>query len=216
MRELGIAGAVRGKRVITTIPDPNAERAPDLVDRDFVARAPNRCWVADFTHVKTFSGVVYIAFVWTPSPAGSSAGPPPSPRKPGSSWTPWTWPCGSATGTESRTEGELIHHSDAGSQYTSFALAEHLDKAGIAASIGSTGDAYDNALMESTIGLFKTELIKPGHPWRTLSQVELATAEWVDWYCHRRLHGDIGHVPPVEYETNYYREATKPQVTVTT
>ncbi|MET7542448.1 integrase core domain-containing protein, partial [Streptomyces sp. NPDC005507] len=93
--------------------------------------------------------------------------------------------------------GELIHHSDAGSQYTSFRLAEHLDTAGIAASIGSVGDAYDNALMESTIGLFKTELIKPRRPWKTLSDVELATAEYVDWYNHRRLHGEIGHVPPV-------------------
>lgn len=111
-------------------------------------------------------------------------------------------------------KGELIHHADAGSQYTSFALAEHLDQAGIAASIGSVGDAYDNALMESTIGLFKTELIKRRRPWKTLSEVELATAEWVDWYCHRRLHGEIGHAPPVEYETNYYSKTAKPQVTV--
>ncbi|GGS30653.1 hypothetical protein GCM10010269_81460 [Streptomyces humidus] len=101
-------------------------------------------------------------------------------------------------------------------QYTSFRLAEHLDAAGIAASIGSAGDAYDNALMESTIGLFKTELIKPRRPWKTLSEVELATAEYVDWYNHRRLHGEIGHVPPVEYEATYYTELTKPQVTTTT
>ncbi|MCX4869624.1 integrase core domain-containing protein [Streptomyces sp. NBC_00825] len=114
-----------------------------------------------------------------------------------------------------RTAGELIHHSDAGSQYTSFRLAEHLDAVGIAASIGSVGDAYDNALMESAIGLFETELIKPGRPWRKLSQVELATAEWVDWYCHRRLHGEIGHIPPVGYETNHYLTTTKPQVKTT-
>ncbi|MEE1809061.1 integrase core domain-containing protein [Streptomyces sp. BE133] len=101
------------------------------------------------------------------------------------------------------------------SQCTSFRLAEHLEKAEVAASIGSVGDAYDNALMESTIGLFKTELIKPGRPWKTLSQAELATAEWIDWYCHRRLHGEIGHLPPVEYETNYYLATTKPQVTTT-
>ncbi|WP_435279886.1 integrase core domain-containing protein [Streptomyces sp. 1222.5] len=101
-------------------------------------------------------------------------------------------------------------------QYTSFALAEHLDRAGIAASIGSVGDAYDNSLLESTIGLFKTELIKPRRSWKTLSEVELVTAEWVDWYCHRRLLGEIGHIPPVEYETNYYRETRKPQVTVKT
>lgn len=111
--------------------------------------------------------------------------------------------------------GELIHHSNAGSQYTSFKLAEHLNAAGIAASIRSVGDACDNALMESTIGLLKTELIKPHRPWKGLSQVELATAEWVDWYNHRRLHGEIGHVPPVEYEANYYTELTKHQVTAT-
>lgn len=110
----------------------------------------------------------------------------------------------------------MLHRPVESEQYTSFALAEHLEKAGIAASIGSVGDAYDNSLMESTIGLFKTELIKPRRPWKTLSEVELATAEWVDWYCHRRLHGEIGHIPPVEYENNYYRATTKPQVTVTT
>ncbi|MFJ2591317.1 DDE-type integrase/transposase/recombinase [Streptomyces sp. NPDC087538] len=113
------------------------------------------------------------------------------------------------------TASELIHHSDAGSQYTSFRLAVHLDAVGIAASIDSVGDAYDNALMESAIGLFETELIKPGWPWRTLSQVELATAEWVDWYCHRRLHGEIGHIPPIEYETNHYLTTAKLQVTTT-
>lgn len=98
-------------------------------------------------------------------------------------------------------------------QYTSFRLAEHLDSVRIAASTGSVGDAYDNALMESTIGLFKTEVIKPQRPWKTLSHVELATAEWVDWYNHRRLHGEIGHIPPVEYEANFYRATTNLQVT---
>ncbi|MFJ4774011.1 integrase core domain-containing protein [Streptomyces uncialis] len=111
--------------------------------------------------------------------------------------------------------GELVHHSDAGSQYTSFRLAGHLDAARIAASVGSVGDAYDNALMESTIGLYKTEVIKPQRPRKTLSHVELATAEWVDWYNHRRLHGEIGHIPPAEYEANYYRATTKPQTTAT-
>ncbi|MCX4745402.1 IS3 family transposase [Kitasatospora sp. NBC_01287] len=216
MRELGIAGAVRGKKVVTTVADPGAERAPDLVDRKFVATAPNRCWVADFTHIATWAGVVYVAFVvdtfsrrivgWSASTSKETQlvldaldmglwqrdreGRPPAPK-------------------------ELVHHSDAGSQYTSFKLAEHLDKAQIAASIGSVGDAYDNALMESTIGLYKTEVIKPQRPWRTLSHVELATAEWVDWYNHRRLHGEIGHIPPIEYEANYYLATAKPLVTIT-
>lgn len=216
MRELGVAGAVRGKKIITTIPDGSVELAPDLLDRNFVAPAPNRCLVADFTHVSTWSGVVYVAFVvdtFSRRIVGWSA-----------ALSKETWlvldALDMALWQRDRDEqphqrGESMRHSDAGSQYTSFRLAEHLDAAGIAASIGSVGDAYDNALMESTIGLFKTELIKPGRPWRTLSQVELATAERVDWYCHRRLHGETGHIPPAEYETNYYFTATKPQVTTT-
>ncbi|MFE6554021.1 IS3 family transposase [Streptomyces sp. NPDC057746] len=216
MRELGIQGAVRGKRVITTIPGGQAERAPDLVDRDFVADAPNRCWVADFTHVKTWSATVYVAFVvdtFSRRIVGWSAATVKETVFVLDALEMALW----QRDRDQRPvrSGELIHHSDAGSQYTSFKLAEHLDAAGIAASIGSVGDAYDNALMESTIGLYKTELIKPQRPWKTLSQVELATVEYVEWYNHRRLHGEIGHVPPVEYEANYYTESTKPQVTTT-
>ncbi|WP_344016990.1 IS3 family transposase, partial [Kitasatospora atroaurantiaca] len=205
MRELGIAGAVRGKKVITTIPDPAAVRAPDLVDRQFVAGAPNRCWVADFTHIATWSGVVYVAFVvdtFSRRIVGWAASTSKETRLVLDALDMALWQRDRDGFPHQR--GELIHHSDAGSQYTSFRLAEHLDAVGIAASIGSVGDAYDNALMESTIGLYKTELIKPGRPWKTLAQVELATAEWTDWYCHRRLHGEIGHVPPAEYETAYY------------
>ncbi|MFJ8545844.1 DDE-type integrase/transposase/recombinase [Streptomyces sp. NPDC093586] len=116
-------------------------------------------------------------------------------------------------GQRSVRPGELTHHSDAGSQYTSFRLAGHLEAAGIAASLGPVGDAHDNTLTESTIGLFKTELIKPRRPWKTLSDVELATAECVDRYNHRRLHGGTGHVPPVEYENNHYLATTEPQIT---
>lgn len=100
-------------------------------------------------------------------------------------------------------------------QYTSFRLATHLAAEQIAASIGTVGDALDNALMESTIGLYKTELIKPQRPWKALNDVELATAEYVDWYNHRRLHGEIGHVPPAEYETTHYQNTQKQQVTAT-
>ncbi|MFF9143223.1 IS3 family transposase [Streptomyces albogriseolus] len=216
MRELGIQGAVRGKRVITTIPGGQVDRAPDLVDRDFVAAAPNRCWVADFTHVKTWSAVVYVAFVvdtFSRRIVGWSAATVKETVFVLDALEMAIWQ--RDRDQQPFQPGELIHHSDAGSQYTSFKLAEHLEAAGIAASIGSVGDAYDNALMESTIGLYKTELIKPRRPWKTLSQVELATADWVDWYNHRRLHGEIGHVPPVEYEATYYTELTKPQVTTT-
>ncbi|MFD9044885.1 IS3 family transposase [Streptomyces bottropensis] len=215
MRDMGITGAVRGKKVITTIPDESAQRAPDLVDRDFVAPAPNRCWVADFTHVATFAGVVYVAFVvdtFSRRIVGWSAATSKETRLVLDALEMALWQ--RDRNQRPHQKGKLIHHSDAGSQYTSFALAEHLDRAGIAASIGSVGDAYDNSLMESTIGLFKTELIKPRRPWKTLSEVELATAEWVDWYCHRRLHGEIGHIPPAEYETDYYNETAKHQVTV--
>ncbi|MGW2183725.1 IS3 family transposase [Streptomyces sp. NPDC001732] len=184
--------------------------------RDFVASAPNRCWVADFTHVATWAGVVYVAFVvdiFSRRIVGWSAATPKETRLVLDALEMALWQ--RDRDEHPHVRGELIHHGDAGSQYTGFRLAEHLDAAGIAASIGSVGDAYDNALMESTIGLYKTELIKPQRPWKTLSQVELATAEWVDWYCHRRLHGEIGHLPPAEYETSYYLTTTKPQVTTT-
>ncbi|MFD6891729.1 IS3 family transposase [Streptomyces sp. NPDC059957] len=164
--------------------------------------------------MKTWSGVVYVAFVvdtFSRRIVGWSAATSKETRLVLDALEMALWQRDRDGLPYER--GELIHHSDAGSQYTSFRLAEHLDAAGIAASIGSVGDAYDNALMESAIGLFKTELIKPGRPWKTLAQVELATAEWVDWYCHRRLHGEIGHVPPAEYETAYYLTTTKPQVT---
>lgn len=211
MRELGITGAVRGKHVITTLPGGQVDRAPDLVERDFVAGAPNRCWAADFTYVRTWAGIVYVAFVvdtFSRRIVGWSAATVKQTVFVLDALEMAIWQ--RDRDQNPVVPGELVHHSDAGSQYTSFRLAEHLEAVGIAASIGSVDDAYDNALMESTIGLFKTELIKPRRPWRTLSQVELATAEWVDWYNHRRLHGEIGHVPPVEYETNYYLATAKP------
>ncbi|MFF3951511.1 IS3 family transposase [Streptomyces sp. NPDC001902] len=216
MRELGITGAVRGKKVITTIQNHAAERAPDLLDRDFVASAPNRCWVADFTHIAAWAGTVYVAFVvdtFSRRIVGWSAATSKETQLVLDALEMGLWQRDREG--HRHVAGELVYHSDAGSQYTSFKLAEHLDTAGIAASIGSVGDAYDNALMESAIGLFKTELIKP-RPWKTLSEVELATAEWVDWFNHRRLHGEIGHVPPAEYEAAYHQQNANPQVTVTT
>jgi transposase InsO family protein len=215
MRELGIVGVVRGKKVLTTIADPAAERAPDRVERDFVADTPNRTWVADFTHVAAWAGTVYVAFVvdtFSRRIVGWSAATTKHTELVLAALEMGLWQR-DRSGTPPQP-GELIHHSDAGSQYTSFKLAEHLDREGIAASIGSVGDALDNALMESTIGLYKTELIKPQRPWKTLSEIELATAEWIDWYNYRRLHGEIGHVPPAEYEATYYQTAKKPQVTV--
>lgn len=203
MRELGLSGAVRGKKVRTTVPDPSAERAPDLVKRNFVATAPNRCWVADFTYVQTYRGTVYVAFVvdtFSRRIVGWSAATSKATALVLGALEMGLWQRDRA----GQDRVGLIHHSDAGSQYTSFRLAAHLAGQNIAASIGTVGDALDNALMESTIGLYKTELIKRRGPWRTLTDVELGTAEWIDWYNNRRLHGEIGHVPPVEYETAFY------------
>jgi transposase InsO family protein len=213
MRELGLTGATRGSRKIrTTMTDPTADRAPDLLNRAFVATAPNRVWVADFTYVPTHAGTIYVAFVvdtfsrrivgW--SAATSKATPLVLAALEMGLWQR------DRTG---QPRHSLIHHSDAGSQYTSFRLATHLALEDIAASIGSVGDAYDNALMESAIGLYKTELIYRHGPWRTLTDIELATAEWTDWYNNRRLHGEIGHTPPAEYESTFYQNQQNQQLT---
>ncbi|MEU2778674.1 DDE-type integrase/transposase/recombinase [Streptomyces sp. NPDC007162] len=140
------------------------------MERDFVASAPYRCWVADFTHVATWAGVVYVAFVvdtFSRRIVGWSAATSQEARLVLDASEMALWQ--RDRDEPPHVRHELTHHSDAGSQYTSFKLAEHLDAAGTAASIGSVGDAYDNALMESTLGLFKTELIKPQQPWKTLS-----------------------------------------------
>jgi putative transposase len=202
MRRLGLAGAVRGRTVRTTISDEDGMRAPDLVKRQFTAGAPNRLWVADFTYVATWSGTVYVAFaidVFSRKIVG------------------WQASMSKETGLvldaidaglrirDYRRDGEdkLIHHSDAGSQYTSFRFTQHLIDSSIDASIGTVGDAYDNALAESTIGLYKTELIKPQGPWHNLNDVRTATAAWVQWYNNQRLHQACGHRPPTEFETLY-------------
>jgi putative transposase len=188
MRAEGLSGAVRGKRAVTTVSDKHIERAPDLLNRQFVAGAPNRIWVTDFTYVQTWAGTVYVAFAvdtFSRRIMGWAASTHKRTQFVLDTLDMGLWQR-DRTGTPVRP-GELIHHSDAGSQYTSFRLAAHLAAEGIAASIGSVGDAYDNALMESTIGLYKTELINRQRPWRTLADVEIATAEWVDWYNTGRL-----------------------------
>jgi putative transposase len=203
MRRLGLAGAVRGKIVRTTIQDKDGVRAADLVCRQFAAGAPNRLWVADFTYVATWAGTVYVAFaidVFSRKIVG--------------------WRASMSKETDlvldaidmglrhrdyrlADDEEKLIHHSDAGSQYTSFRFTQHLIDSDIDASIGTVGDAYDNALAESTIGLYKTELIKPQGPWHNKNEVEIATTAWVEWYNNRRLHEACGYRPPTEFETLY-------------
>lgn len=212
MRQAGLAGVVRGRKIRTTVSDPGSERASDLVNRDFTAARPNRCWVADFTHVAAWSGVVYVAFVvdvYSRAIVGWAAATNKRTPLVLAALDMGLWRRDRAG---QRITGGLVHHSDAGSQYTSFRFTAHLLDAGIDASIGSVGDALDNALMESTIGLYKTELIKPRGPWRSLAQVELATAEWVDWYNNQRLHSATDHRPPAEYESMFYAQTTPREV----
>lgn len=206
MRDLGLQGVRRGRAIRTTVRDDGHDRADDLPERDFTALRPNERWVADFTYVATWSGIVYVAFVvdvFSRAIVGWSAATSKRAKLVLDALDMALWRrdrAGNPAGPG------LIHHSDAGSQYTSFAFTAHLLEAGIDASIGTVGDALDNALMESQIGLYKTELIKPRKPWHGLPDVELATAEWVDWFNNQRLHTAIGSIPPHEHETNYYAQ----------
>jgi putative transposase len=205
MREMGLAGAVRGRAwVLTTQADPASDRPLDLVDRQFTATRPNQLWVADFTYVATWRGFVYVAFVidifarrivgW---------------RVAASPHTDFVLDAlEQAIYDRCRADvGDLVHHSDRGTQYLSLRYTERLADAGIEPSVGSRGDSYDNALAESVIGLFKTEVIRRKGPWRHLEAVEFATLEWVDWFNHRRLLEPIGYVPPAECEARYYEQA---------
>jgi putative transposase len=203
MRQLGLAGVVRGKTVRTTVSDKDGVRAADLVKRQFTAGAPNRLWVADFTHVASWVGTVYVAFaidVFSRKIVGWKVT-----MSQETDLVLATIDMGLRDRDYQWREGDdkLVHHSDAGSQYTSFRFTQHLIDSGIDASIGTVGDALDNALAESTIGLYKTELIKPQGPWHTKKEVEIATATWVEWYNNRRLHGACGYRPPTEFETLY-------------
>jgi putative transposase len=202
MRELGIQGVRRGRRRFTTRRDPTAERAADLVQRDFTAIEPNQLWVTDLTYVATWAGMAYVCLIVDAF----------SRRIVG-------WRVASHMRTDmvldalemarwsrgTRLEG-LIAHSDAGSQFTSVRYGERLAELGAVPSIGTVGDSYDNALAETVIGLYKTELIRgPGQgPWRTVEDVELATLGWVHWHNTTRLHSYLGDLPPAEFEAAFY------------
>ena len=202
MREMGLQGAVRGRRFKTTKPDSSGARPMDLVERDFNATRPNELWVSDLTYVATWRGFVYVAFVIDVF-ARLIVG-----------WRATTsLTAGIALDALEQAlherrlnpEDPLVHHSDRGVQYVSTRYTERLAEAGIEPSVGSRGDSYDNALAESIIGLYKTEVIRRRGPWRGPEDVEFATLEWVHWYNTQRLLEPIGNVPPVEYEMNYYR-----------
>ena len=205
MRAMGLRGVVRGRTWITTTDAADTvAQVPDLVDRVFTATQPNQLWVSDFTYVATWRGVVFVAFVIDVF-ARRIVG----------------WRASASMRTDlvldaleqaiydrcDHDTGDLVHHSDRGSQYLSIRYTERLADAGIECSVGSRGDAYDNALAETVIGLFKTEVIRRQGPWRSLEAVEFATLEWVDWFNHRRLLEPIGYLPPAEYEARYYQQA---------
>jgi transposase InsO family protein len=199
MKKLGIQGVVRGKGYKTTIPDEAAARPADLVQRQFTATCPNQLWIADITYVATWRGVVYVAFVIDVF-ARCIVG-----------WRVWNSlktdlvldALEQALYARTGLKG-LIHHSDRGSQYLSIRYTERLAEAGIESSVGSVGDSYDNAMAETIIGLFKTEVIWPRGPWKNIDEVEFATLEWVDWFNNRRLLEPIGDIPPAEFEQAYY------------
>jgi putative transposase len=209
MRSLGLQGIRRCKGIRTTVPAKHGKRAGDLLNRDFTAAAPNRTWVMDFTYCKTWTGFVYVAFV-VDVYAQRIVGWHAATRK---DTNLVMTPLRMALWQREReghpvVAGKLIGHADAGSQYTSIRFTEHLELAGVRPSIGSVGDAFDNALMECVIGLFKTECIRTtvfhAGPYRTISDVEYATAGWVDWYNQRRLHSSLAMMSPVEFEDAHY------------
>ncbi len=200
MQTMGLQGAVRGGKPRTTTPDIEAARSKDLVDRMFTAGGPNRLWVADLTYVAVQGGFVYVAFVvdvFSRKIVG--------------------WCVSRSLGTDLALDaldqalysrpctGGLIHHSDRGTQYVSVRYTDRLLEAGIEPSVGSVGDSYDNALAESVIGLYKTEVICRLGPWRNAGHVEFETLNWVDWFNSRRLLEPIGYIPPDEFERIHYQ-----------
>lgn len=203
MRQEGLRGATRGRTWTRTVAGDETSRPADLVDRDFRAPAPNRLWVADLTYVKTHAGWVYVAFVIDVH-SRMIVG----------------WQASTSLRTDLALDAlemaiwvrrdqdldGLVHHSDRGVQYLAIRYTERLAQAGAVASVGSRGDSYDNALAESFNGLYKTELIRRRGPWRGLDDVEFATLEYIDWFNHRRLHGEIGMIPPAEFEATHYRQ----------
>ena len=200
MRREGIRGAKRrGKPWRTTIPDPQAPKRPDLVSRDFTADAPDRLWVGDLTYLRTWEGRLYFAFlidVFSRMIIGWQLA--------GHMRTDLVLDAvRMALGTRQHgADFRLVAHSDHGSQYTSADYTQALDDNRVLASVGSVGDCYDNALAESFVDSYKTELIAD-RVWRTHSQLEIATAEYIGWFNHARLHSSLGNVPPAEYELHW-------------
>ena len=216
MRQLGMRGLVRGRGVRTTVPaGDGGRRAADLLQRRFGTSAPNLAWVTDFTYVATWAGFGYVAFavdLYSRAIVGWSAGTVKDVAFVEACLAMALW---RRDHTGRPVPPGMIHHSDAGSQYTSIRFTETLTLQGLSASIGSVGDAYDNAVAESVIGLYKNEAIAAGSPFRdgplrTLADVETVTMEYVDWYNNHRLHSRLGNLTPEEYEQAYYAQPTGP------
>jgi transposase InsO family protein len=204
MRSLGLQGVVRGRRCRTTVADEAAARPLDLVQRQFQATAPNQLWVADFTFVATWAGFVYAAFVidvYSRRIIGWRVARSMRAELVLDALEQAIW-------SRSGAEG-VVHHSDRGSQYLCIRYSERLAEFGAQPSVGSVGDSYDNALAETVIGLYKTEVIHRRGPWRGFDDVEYATLQWVDWFNNRRLLEPIGNVPPAEFEAAYHRSASQ-------
>jgi len=205
MRANGLQGARRGKRFVTTKSDRAASRPPDLVERDFTATRPNELWVVDFTYVATWSGTVFSAFVsdvFSRRIVGWRTALSMPTELPLDALEMALW----VRARAGHDVDGVVHHSDAGTQYTSIRYSTRLLDAGALASIGTVGDSYDNALAESVIGLYKTECVRHDGPWRNVDDLELGTLNWVHWFNETRLHSSIGYVPPVEFEAEHYRQ----------
>jgi len=205
MHKLGLQGVVRGRKQRTTIPDDMAARPMDLVQRNFTATRPNQLWVADLTYIATWSGFAYTAFVidaYSRKIVGW--------RVSGSLRSDLALDAlDQALYTRGDTDN-LVHHSDRGVQYLSIRYTERLAEAGIEPSVGSVGDSYDNALAESIIGLYKTEVIQHNGPWWHMEHVEFETLKWVDWFNNQRLLQPIGDIPPTEFEALHYEKLEAP------
>jgi len=209
MKALGLRGISRAKGPRTTVPGAGPDTRPDLVERAFTADAPDRLWVADITYCRTYAGWVYAAFVTDVF----------SRRVVG-------WQLSTSLRTDLALDAlnmglwtrqhdghdtsSLVHHSDRGVQYLAIRYTERLAEAGVVASVGSRGDSYDNALAEAFNSLFKAELVRNLGPWKNIDDLEIAVAEFIDWFNFRRLHGEIGLIPPVEYEA-LHRSTTLPE-----
>ena len=199
MKAAGLRGISRIKTPRTTVRATTPDTRPDLVQRDFTAPGPNRLWVADITYVKTHSGWVYAAFVldvFSRRIVGWQLSQNLYTDLALDALNMGIW-CRRRAGADL---SRLIHHSDRGVQYVAVRYTERLAEADVVASVGSVGDSYDNAMAEAFNSLFKAELVRNKGPWQGLDDLEIAVAEYIDWYNHRRLHGELGLVPPVEYE----------------